>query len=166
MLNGPNMRVESRKFNTTFEMEDDKVIQFPFGLIGFAEEKEFVLLEREQSPRIAWLQSVKNPDLALPVVSGHELCEDYPDVPLGQAIYADRVGQMSDDTAVMLVLTCQHGMAPTINMVSPIVVDAKTRTGAQLILQGTRFASREVLTLRPYAEEAPNSNTYQSGAAL
>ncbi len=160
------MRVESRKFNTTFEMEADKVIHFPFGLIGFAEEKEFVLLERDQSPRIAWLQSVKNPELALPVVSGHELCEDYPDVPLTDAIFADRVGEMSDDTALMVVLTCQSGMAPTINMMSPIVVDAKTRTGAQLILQGTRFASREVLTLRPFAEEAPNSNTYQSGASL
>jgi flagellar assembly factor FliW len=159
------MRVESRKFNTTFEMEADKVIHFPFGLIGFAEEKEFVLLEREQSPRIAWLQSVNNPELALPVVSGHELCEDYPDVPLDDAIYADRVGSISDETALMVVLTCQSGMAPTINMMSPIVVDAKTRTGAQLILQGTRFASREVLTLRPFAQEAPNSNTYQSGAS-
>jgi flagellar assembly factor FliW len=66
----------------------------------------------------------------------------------------------------MLVLTCQHGLAPTINMMSPIVVDTKTRTGAQLILQGTRFASREVLTLRPYAEEGPPSSTYQSGAPL
>ncbi|HEX4338170.1 MAG TPA: flagellar assembly protein FliW [Polyangiaceae bacterium] len=160
------MRVESRKFNAVIEMEDDKVIQFPFGLIGFAEEKEFVLLEREQSPRIAWLQSVHNPDLALPVVSGHELGEDYPDVPLAEAVYADRIGPMSDETALMLVLTCQHGLAPTINMMSPIVVDAKTRTGAQLILQGTRFASREVLTLRPYADEGPPSNTYHSGAPL
>ena len=160
------MRVESRKFNTIIELEDDKVIQFPNGLIGFADEKEFILLEREQSPRIAWLQSVNNPDLALPVVSGHELGEDYPDVPLSDALYADRVGDIGDDTAVMLVLTCQHGMAPTINMMSPIVVDAKTRTGAQLILQGTRFASREVLTLRPYAEEGPPSNTYHSGAPL
>ncbi len=160
------MRVESRKFNTIIELEDDKVIQFPNGLIGFADEKEFILLEREQSPRIAWLQSVNNPDLALPVVSGHELGEDYPDVPLSDALYADRVGDFGDDTAVMLVLTCQHGMAPTINMMSPIVVDAKTRTGAQLILQGTRFASREVLTLRPYADEGPSSNTYHSGAPL
>jgi flagellar assembly factor FliW len=160
------MRVESRKFNAVIEMEDDKVIQFPFGLIGFAEEKEFILLEREQSPRIAWLQSVHNPDLALPVVSGHELSEDYPDVPLAEAVYAERVGPIGDETALMLVLTCQHGLAPTINMMSPIVVDTKTRTGAQLILQGTRFASREVLTLRPYAEEGPPSSTYQSGAPL
>ncbi len=159
------MRVESRKFNTVIEMEDDKVIQFPFGLIGFANEKEFVLLERDQSPRIAWLQSVNTPELALPVISGHELSEDYPDVPLASALYADRLAPMGEETALMLVLTCQHGMAPTINMMSPIVVDAKTRTGAQLILQGTRFASREVLTLRPYADESPNSSTYQSGAA-
>jgi flagellar assembly factor FliW len=158
------MRVESRKFKTVIEMEDDKVIQFPFGLIGFSDEKQFVLLEREQSPRIAWLQSVTNPDLALPVVSGHELGEDYPDVPLEEAMYAERVKPIGEDTALMVVLTCQSGMAPTINMMSPIVVDARTRTGAQLILTGTRFASREVLTLRPFADEPAGLPHQTSGA--
>jgi hypothetical protein len=41
----------------------------------------------------------------------------------------------------------------------------KTRTGAQLILQGTRFASREVLTLRPYADEIPASSTISAQGA-
>jgi flagellar assembly factor FliW len=159
------MRVESRKFNTVIETEESNVIQFPFGLIGFANEKEFILIEREQSPRIAWLQSVKSPELALPVVSSHELDAAYPDVPLEDALYADRVAPIGDDTALMVVLTCQSGMTPTINMMSPIVVDAKTRTGAQVILQGTRFASREALSLRPMADAAPASQTFESGAA-
>ncbi len=158
------MRVESRKFNTVIEMEDDKVIQFPFGLIGFADEREFVLLEREQSPRVAWLQSVKTPELALPVVSGHELGADYPDVPLEGALYADRMAPIGEDTALMVVLTCQTGMAPTVNMMSPIVVDAKTRTGAQLILQGTRFASREILSLRPCSDHSSTSSASAAGA--
>ena len=63
----------------------------------------------------------------------------------------------------MVVLTCQSGMTPTINMMSPIVVDAKTRQGAQVILQGTRYQSREVLSLRPMAD-APASQTFASGA--
>ena len=42
----------------------------------------------------------------------------------------------------------------------------ETRTGAQLILQGTRFASREVLTLRPYTDEiSPSSTMSVQGAA-
>ena len=126
------MRVESRKFNTVIETEDDKVIEFPFGLIGFADERQFILIEREQSPRVAWLQSVKTPDLALPVISGHELGEDYPDVPLEGALYADRIAPIGEDTAIMVVLTCQTGMAPTVNMMSPVAVDAGTRTGTQL----------------------------------
>jgi flagellar assembly factor FliW len=140
------MRVESRKFNTVMDLEDDSVILFPHGLIGFADETEFVLIEREQSPRIAWLQSVHNPDLALPVVSGHELDEEYPDVPIEGAMYSDRLAPLDADTALMVVLTCEAGMVPTVNMVSPIVVDAKTRTGTQVILQGTRFACREILS--------------------
>jgi flagellar assembly factor FliW len=144
------MRVESRKFNTVMELRDDSVIQFPHGLIGFAGETEFVLIERDQSPRIAWLQSINNPDLALPVVSGHELDEEYPDVPLESAMYSDRLAPLDAETALMVVLTCETGMVPTVNMVSPIVVDAKTRTGTQVILRNSRFASREVLSFRSF----------------
>lgn len=142
------MRVESRKFDAVLEVDDSEVIRIPHGLIGFAGETEFVLFERDQSPRIGWLQSVHDPDLTLPVVSGSDLEQGYPDVPLADAIYADRLGSC-DDPEVMVVLTCQLGMVPTVNMVSPIVVDARRRVGAQIILRGTRFASREVLSLRP-----------------
>ncbi|MBM4362979.1 MAG: flagellar assembly protein FliW [Deltaproteobacteria bacterium] len=142
------MRVESKKFDAVLEVDDSEVIQIPHGLIGFAGETEFVLFERDQSPRIGWLQSVHDPALTLPVVSGSDLEQGYPDVPLSDAIYADRLGSC-DDHEVMVVLTCQFGMVPTVNMVSPIVVDVRRRVGAQVILRGTRFASREVLSLRP-----------------
>jgi flagellar assembly factor FliW len=143
------MRVQSRKFNTTLEVHEDQIIRFPRGLIGLANETEFVLLEREQSPRIAWLQSLKDPDLALPVVSSHDLAEEYPDVPLDGGAVGAELPSAEADTAVMVVLTCQHGMPPTVNLMSPIVVDADRRVGQQVILRGSRFASRELLALRP-----------------
>jgi flagellar assembly factor FliW len=151
------MRVECRKFNIVLDIDDDKIIRFPRGLIGFADETEFVMIEREQSPRIAWLQSVKTPELALPVVSGHELVveEEYPDVPFESAVYSENMEPVGEETALMVVLTCQSGMDPTVNLASPILVDSKTRTGAQVILQGSRFASREVLSLRPMEGAAP-----------
>jgi flagellar assembly factor FliW len=152
LLKGNDMRVESRKFNTVLELDDDAVICFPHGLIGFADETRFVLLERDHSPRIAWLQSVDNPDLALPVVSCHELAEPYKNGDLGDVLDDDEEAD-SEDTAMMVVLTCQNGMLPTVNMVAPLVVDARTRTGKQVLLKNSRFATREPLSLRPLDDE-------------
>ena len=142
------MKVESRKFDVVLDVPEDRVIRFPMGLIGMEQEKEFVLLEREQSPRIAWLQSTRNPDLVLPIVSGHELAEEYPDVPLDGAIFSEHLGAVGDESAVMVVLSCPPGAVPTVNLASPLVVNSKTRTGTQIILRGSRYASRELLAFR------------------
>jgi flagellar assembly factor FliW len=160
------MRVESRKFNTVLELDEQDVIRFPHGLIGFADETRFVLLERENSPRIAWLQSVDNPDLALPVVSCHDLAEQpYPDVAVEEAVYFDDGFETGEDTAMMVVLTCQVGMAPTVNMVAPLVVDSRTRTGMQVLLQNTRFETRHPLALRPLEDELPSKYSMQEASA-
>jgi flagellar assembly factor FliW len=152
------MKILSRKFNTVLEVEAESVIRFPHGIIGFSDEKEFVLVEREQSPRIAWLQSVHNADLAFPVVSSHDLAAPYPDVPLADAVYSNRLGAIDDDdAAVLIVLTCQPGMNPTVNLTAPIVVNARTRCGTQVILQGSRYASRELRDLRPDNGPLPGS---------
>jgi flagellar assembly factor FliW len=147
------MRVESRKFNTVLELDESDVIHFPHGLIGFAEETKFVLLERDNSPRIAWLQSVDNPELALPVVSCHELAEPIPDNAVEEAVVDDDDIDQNEDTAVMVVLTCQSGMVPTVNMMAPLVVDSRSRTGKQVLLRDRRFATREPLSLKPLNDE-------------
>jgi flagellar assembly factor FliW len=160
------MKILSRKFNAVLEVEAESVIRFPHGIIGFSDEKEFVLLERDQSPKIAWLQSVKDPDLAFPVVSSHDLAAPYPDVPLADAVYSDRLDAIDEDSAVLVVLTCQRGMNPTVNMTAPIVVNARTRCGTQVILQGSRFASRELLELRSDIGPPPGSPAEAPAGAI
>jgi len=160
------MRVESRKFNTVLELDETDVIRFPHGLIGFAAETRFVLLERDNSPRIAWLQSVDNPDLALPVISCHDLAEQpYPDVEVQKAVYFDDEIETGEDTAVMVVLTCQNGMVPTVNLVAPLVVDSRTRTGVQVLLQNSKFDTRQPLSLRPLEDELPPKYSMQEASA-
>jgi flagellar assembly factor FliW len=160
------MRVESRKFNTVLELDESDVIRFPHGLIGFTDETRFVLLERDNSPRIAWLQSVDNPDLALPVVSCHELAEPLPDAAVEEAVSDDDEIDTSDDTAILVVLTCQTGMVPTVNMMAPLVVDSRSRTGKQVLLKDRRFATREPLSLRPLEDEAdPQKYSMQEASA-
>ena len=52
------------------EIEDDKIIHFPAGIIGFPDLTEFTLLHDEEKGggAIHWLQSIQEPGFAMPVM--------------------------------------------------------------------------------------------------
>jgi flagellar assembly factor FliW len=61
------MTFESSRFGT-LEIATDEVIEFPAGLIGLGGARYALLSTDEESP-FAWLQSIDDPDLALPITN-------------------------------------------------------------------------------------------------
>jgi flagellar assembly factor FliW len=147
------MQINSQRFGVV-ELEDDAVLTFASGIIGFSREHAFALIPHQSSPYLAWLQSVTTPELAFPVVSAHAFGDKYPDVPVGDAAAAAGVQGSNEDYAVLVVLCAPIGQAATVNLLAPVVVNARTRTGAQVILEGSRFSTREVFVLPPQPERA------------
>ena len=149
------MRIESTRFGT-LDIDAERIIGFPSGLIGFPEEREFVLVHHGHSGSIAWLQSTKTAALALPVVGAHEFSPVYPDVPLSDAAKRAGLNGSPDDMTALVVLCANPGMPSTVNLAAPIIVDAAKWTGAQVILEGTRFTTREAFLTpeRPAQNEA------------
>jgi flagellar assembly factor FliW len=142
------MKLQSERFGM-IELEAEHVIRFPSGVIGFPKEQEFALIPHGSSPSIAWLQSVHNAALAFPVVSAHALMPQYPDVSLQGPAHQAGLGEDPEELAVLAVLCAPRGQPATVNLLAPIVVNATTRTAAQLVLDGTRFSTRELFILPP-----------------
>lgn len=140
------MKIESQRFGT-MDVAEDQLIRFADGMIGFPEEKEYVLLPHGQSESIGWLQSTENPALAFPVVSAHDVTANY--IGLDALINAAGLGSNREDVAVMAVLSAPQNGPATVNLVAPIVVNATTRNGAQILLDNSRFSTREI-----FAEKA------------
>jgi flagellar assembly factor FliW len=140
------MIVHSDKFGA-IEVDATDVLNFPTGIIGFPRESEFVLVRRGDSQVIGWLQSTQTTYLTLPVVSAHALAPRFPDVPI--EVYAERAGIGSDpeELAVMAVLSAPPGQPATVNLMAPIIVNAATRIGAQILIENTRFSTRELFIL-------------------
>jgi flagellar assembly factor FliW len=137
------MQINSQRFGVV-ELEDDAVLRFPEGIIGFPREQSFALIPHQGSSYLAWLQSVTKPELAFPVVSAHYFLDGYPDVPVSPAAHAAGVQGNEGDYAVLVVLCAPIGQPATVNLLAPIVVNSETRTGAQVILEGSRFSTREI----------------------
>lgn len=140
------MKIESARFGT-IELEATELIYFPAGVIGFPEETAFALIRHGDSPCIGWLQSVKTPEIAFPVVSVHGLGVEYPDVPLETALEMANLGDIGDEIAVMAMLSAQRGQPATVNLMAPIIVNVTTRRAMQMHLEGTRYSTRELFVL-------------------
>jgi flagellar assembly factor FliW len=143
------MNIQSQRFGVV-EFADDAVVSFPAGVIGFANERRFVLIPHKNSSYLAWLQSATTPALAFPVVSAHAFGTDYADVSIEAAKVAG-VGARAEECAVMVILCAPQAQPATVNLLAPVVVNLQTRLGAQVILQDNRYTTREpfVLNLRP-----------------
>ncbi len=141
------MRIDSGRFGT-LDVDNQDVIYFPTGLIGFAGEHEFVLLRKTDTSPIGWLQSIHTKNLALPVVSIESLANEISVEEVGSAISRAQLDADIDECAVMAVL-CVPGpnVEPTVNLLAPIIVNARTRTGSQVILEDTKFTTTESFCL-------------------
>ena len=137
------MHIKSQRFGVV-ELDDDAILNFPEGIIGFPKEQSFALIPHLGSTYLAWLQSLNKPELAFPVVSAHYFSDRYPDVPVGPAAHAAGVSGAEDEFAVLVVLCAPIGQPATVNLLAPIVVNSETRKGAQVILEGSRFSTREI----------------------
>jgi flagellar assembly factor FliW len=137
------MNISSQRFGA-LEIREDQVLRFEEGIIGFPNEREFVLIPHNATGFLAWLQSTRSPAVALPVVSGHAFGGKYPDVNIDAAAMALGSGDANDDVALMVVLSAPQGQPATVNLVAPILVNVTTRRGVQLILDGSRYTTREL----------------------
>ena len=66
---------ESIRFGTV-EIDEQDVIEFPFGLIGLGGLR-YTLLDRNPGTGFLWLHAVDDPALALPVVSPHQFFAEF-----------------------------------------------------------------------------------------
>jgi flagellar assembly factor FliW len=145
------MRIETTRFGQV-ETAEDEVIRFRAGLIGFPNEKEYVLIPHGSSSMIAWLQSISTPELAFPVASAHGFVADYPDVPLEPIVRRENVGEALDDIAILAVLSAPRNQPATVNLLAPLIINSRTRDGVQVVLEGSKFSTRELFVV-PNAQE-------------
>ncbi len=156
------IRINNTRFGEV-EVEDGTLIEFDQGLIGFPDEKLFVLLECDNNDCVGHLQSVATPWLAFPVMDAALLAPAYPD-PQPEVI-ADRAGLGNRDVAMLIILSNNdQEKRVEANLVAPLVVDLATRKGAQVTLDPYRYTARFQLapTVVENDEDSPKRS---SGAA-
>ena len=158
------MRIETTRFGVV-EVAEEEIIRFRTGMVGFPAEKEYVLIPHGSSAMIAWLQSLRTPELAFPVASAHGFVADYPDVPLEPVAQRADIGSNPDELAILTVLSAPRNQPATVNLLAPILINSSTRQGAQVFLEGSKFSTRELFVVSPPSAPSGESTPRETSEA-
>lgn len=118
-------------------IDEEKVIHFANGIIGFPDLKDFILIhDGEKEGGISWLQSVQEFQFALPVMDPLLVMPDYnPQVedelihPLGELI--------PEEMLVLVTVTAPSDIRNlSINLKAPIIINAAERKAIQVVAEG------------------------------
>ena len=125
------------------DLEEGRLIRFPEGMIGFPNDKDFVLLEHKPGSPFMWLQSTETPELAFVVMNPHLVKNDY----LEDLQPQDRdmvAGDSDQPPLVFAVVTFPAGdpRKMTINLLGPVIIDVQGKTGKQVILANSGYNTR------------------------
>ncbi len=132
------MKVETYLFGGV-EIDPEKVITFPNGLVAFENNKRFTLVHEEgkEQPSSFTLQSLDDPFLAFQIVDPTTLGFNY-DLLLSDAENALLQSPAPEDVAVMQVLfksEAEGKAAISPNLRAPLVINVKARIGLQKVME-------------------------------
>lgn len=135
------MRINTKIFGEV-EIDDDKIICFEQGIVGFPELTQFALMhdaEKEQKGGIRWLQSLQEPAFAMPVMDPLIVMPDYdPEV---EDELLKPLGELDPNQMLVLVtLTVPSEIQKmSVNLRAPIIIHTESRKACQVIVEDDRY---------------------------
>ena len=135
------MVINSRIFGE-IEINEEKIIFFVSGIVGFPELKSFVLVHDEAKGTkagIRWLQSVEEPSFALPVMNPLDIVPDYN--PQVDDELLKPIGDLHpDDMLVLVTATIPSDITQmSVNLKAPVVINANEKKACQIIAEGDTY---------------------------
>ena len=143
-------RVDHRRFGA-IEVPEGDVLRFG-GIPGFPDADRFALLRGDRPSAFLWLVSLDDPELAFAVTDPRTIFPGY--CPKVDAQARARVeAEEHDELEILAVATVRDGEA-TLNLAAPVVVNPRSRRGAQVVLEDEAVSARTPLPAAP-REETP-----------
>lgn len=139
------IQIQTSRFGQVQCQEDD-VIFFPDGILGFADLRKFVLLDDPSDEIFAWLQSCEIPQIAFPVLEPELFTSNYQmnltrhDL---ESLDMNASSGAKAYTSFSIITVPEDPTQMTANLKAPIVINIEKRMARQIVLQDNNLAIRE-----------------------
>lgn len=139
------MKVNTTRFGEV-EIAEDKILNFISPIIGYNEYSKFTIVEQENNELFQWLQCVDNPELAFPISIPSYFSIDY-NFEIDDTTQEKL--QLTDvaDLLIYNIVTIPNSnpKGATINLLAPVLINAKTNNAMQYIITNSSYTSRHSL---------------------
>lgn len=135
------MKINTRLFGEV-EVSEEKIITFPGGIIGFPDMQKFTLIydeEKGTNTGIRWMQSLDEPEFALPVMDPLIVKSDY-----NPEVNDELLGGLGDITPdnllVLVTVTVPSDLTKmSVNLQGPIIINIDERKACQVIVDSDMY---------------------------
>ena len=138
------MKLTTTRFGE-IEIQEDSVLNFPFGIPGFPDLKRFIVIDYKDP--IKWLHSVEDPDIAFIITVPFVLFPEY------SFTIKDDVEEFlgikeASDVVIFAILSVSDNNLMA-NLKAPLVVNISNKKAVQILLEVDRYSFRVPLPAQP-----------------
>lgn len=138
------MRLDTSRFGT-LDYSEKEVITLKEGIVGLENHTRYLILKPPESQPFAWLQSLQDPAIALPVVQPQALLPDF-QIELSDELKSELKAKKSDKLeAYCIVYSGPDLESSTINLLAPIVINTANKLAIQVLLEKKPYTSKDNL---------------------
>lgn len=141
------MRIDTKYFGEV-EIGDEKIVHFDNGILGFEDYKDYTILydiDADDKSFFSWLQSVDEKMLAFPIVNPLKVDKNY-NPHVNDEMLKSIDNYSDEDLAVFLLATIPQDVKETsVNMRAPLIINASSRRGIQIILDSPEYEIKHKL---------------------
>ena len=134
------MNVNTKAYGQ-IEVDERQKINFPQGLFGFENYKDYVLLDAEQQP-FFWLQSLDEQEIAFILINPFHFRNDY-EVNVSNEELSE-IGITTPENALIFTIVTipQDGGSMTANLQGPLVINKEKMKGMQAVLTDIKWKTK------------------------
>lgn len=139
------MLIETRYFGE-MEIQEEKIIHFPSGIIAFEEMKNFIIIESGQEDMpFCWLQSVDDGNLSFVLVNPFLFKPDY-EFEIPDSVVRELEIEKEDDVAAFAIVVLTENINKiSANLLAPVIINTKCLKGKQIILNNKKYTTKHFI---------------------
>lgn len=139
---GRQIMLDIRHFplkHPVFSFQDDVIVSFPAGLIGFPHLRSFFLFEPSESYPLKFLQSIQEPEISFTCLDVAAIKKDYEFALSAEEAEALALEKPEDALVLALVVIPKDPRQMTANLAGPLVINSQTKKGRQVVLSIEKY---------------------------
>ncbi|MFW8601122.1 flagellar assembly protein FliW [Desulfobacterota bacterium M19] len=139
IIAGRGTLIQTSRFGA-IEIDEDKIITMTSSILGFPDDRQFILIPHAPDSPFWWLQAVQNPSLAFAVLQAARLNISY-DPEIGRLVRDELLLSRDETPEILVILTIPRGRPQemTANLLGPVVINTTKRLARQIVLDDSRY---------------------------